>query len=245
MTTWPFVPTRPVILDEYNDMEARYGAFGPPVSVRERIPIRHKITEAETAPGLVGGFRYVPPQFLVPDWPATAQFTPPSAQRPVTQLHDGLEREQDCLRLDQRSVPVSDWPGRSQRSQLITIVSTTTPTGRALVMPQPTPPGTLSSPLLGRHRRRGAREVAANEHGEEPRRGDRPSARAHLAARQPTQPECRAASRRPSLNAGGVFILTRARLPLPPGPAAGRGRRWPGPKLRPSSPIDSPSARSA
>src|SRR5664280_2350564 len=82
---------------------------------------------------------------------------------------------------------------------------------RALVMPQPTPPGTLSSPLLGRHRRRGAREVAANERGEEPRRGDRPSARAHLAARQPTQPECRAASRRPSLNAGGVFILTRAR----------------------------------
>src|SRR5664280_1550500 len=245
MTTWPFVPTRPVILDEYNDLEARYGAFGPPVSVRERIPIRHKITEAETAPGLVGGFRYVPPQFLVPDWPAPAQFTPPSAQRPVTQLHDGLEREQDCLRLDQRSVPVSDWPGRSQRSQLITIVSTTTPTGRALVMPQPTPPGTLSSPLLGRHRRRGAREVAANERGEEPRRGDRPSARAHLAARQPTQPECRAASRRPSLNAGGVFILTRARLPLPPGPAAGRGRRWPGPKLCPSSPIDSPSARSA
>ena len=178
MTTWPFVPTRPVILDEYNDLEARYGAFGPPVSVRERIPIRHKITEAETAPGLVGGFRYVPPQFLVPDWPAPAQFTPPSAQRPVTQLHDGLEREQDCLRLDQRSVPVSDWPGRSQRIQLITIVSTTTPTGRALVMPQPTPPGTLSSPLLGRHRRRGAREVAANEHGEEPRRGDRPSARA-------------------------------------------------------------------
>src|SRR5664280_3705309 len=89
-------------------------------------------------------------------------------------------------------------------------------------MPQPTPPGTLSSPLLGRYRRRGAREVAANERGEEPRRGDRPSARAHLAARQPTQPECRAASRRPSLNAGGVFILTRARLPLPPGPAAGR-----------------------
>src|SRR5450759_1088501 len=116
-------------------------------------------------------------------------------------------------------------PGRSQRSQLITIVSTTTPTGRALVMPQPTPPGTLSSPLLGRHRRRGAREVAANERGEEPRRGDRPSARAHLAARQPTQPECRAASRRTSLNAGGVFILTRARLPLPPGPAAGRDRR--------------------
>ena len=38
MTTWPFVPTRPVILDEYNDLEARYGAFGPPVSVRERIP---------------------------------------------------------------------------------------------------------------------------------------------------------------------------------------------------------------
>src|SRR5659263_497777 len=93
MTTWPFVPTRPVILDEYNDLEARYGAFGPPVSVRERIPRRHKITEAETAPGLVGGFRYVPPQFLVPDWPATAQFTPPSAQRPVTQLHDALERE--------------------------------------------------------------------------------------------------------------------------------------------------------
>src|SRR5664280_3407563 len=166
MTTWPFVPTRPVILDEYNDLEARYGAFGPPVSVCERIPTRHKITEAETAPGLVGGFRYVPPQDLVPDWPATAQFTLPSAQRPVTQLHDGLEREQDCLRLDQRSVPVSDWPGRSQRSQLITIVSTTTPTGRALVMPQPTPPGTLSSPLLGRHRRRGAREVAANERGE-------------------------------------------------------------------------------
>src|SRR5664279_5521909 len=107
MTTWPFVPTRPVILDEYNDMEARYGAFGPPVSVRERIPIRHKITEAETAPGLVGGFRYVPPQDLVPDWPATAQLTPPSAQRPVTQLHDGLEREQDCLRLEQRSVPVT------------------------------------------------------------------------------------------------------------------------------------------
>ena len=110
---------------------SRYCANG----VRERIPIRHKITEAETAPGLVGGFRYVPPQDLVPDWPATAQFTPPSAQRPVTQLHDGLEREQDCLRLDQRSVPISDWPGRSQRSQLITIVSTTTPTGRALVMP--------------------------------------------------------------------------------------------------------------
>src|SRR5664280_1293440 len=38
MTPWPFVPTRPVILDEYNDLEARYGAFGPPVSVRERIP---------------------------------------------------------------------------------------------------------------------------------------------------------------------------------------------------------------
>ena len=244
MTTWPFVPTRPVILDEYNDLEARYGAFGPPVSVRERIPIRHKITEAETAPGLVGGFRYVPPQFLVPDWPATAQFTPPSAQRPVTQLHDGLEREQDCLRLDQRSVPVSDWPGRSQRSQLITIVSTTTPTGRALVMPQPTPPGTLSSPLLGRHRRRGAREVAANERGEEPRRGDRPSARAHLAARQPTQPECRAASRRPSLNAAGVFILTRARLSLPPGPAEGAVDGGPGRSCAPA-PRSTPRRRAA
>src|SRR5664279_1541653 len=85
MTTWPFVPTRPVILVEYNDLEARYGAFGPPVSVRERIPIRHKITEAETAPGLVGGFRYVPPQDLVPDWPATDD-------RQVPPAADGLSR---------------------------------------------------------------------------------------------------------------------------------------------------------
>jgi len=82
--------------------------------------------------------------------PPATQLAPASVQGAVAQFHDRLEGKQDRPGLDQRSVAVSNWIGTLSKSQLMTIVSTTTLTERASVMPRPAPPGTPSTHPAGR-----------------------------------------------------------------------------------------------
>ncbi len=105
---------------------------------------------------------------------ATApQLAPAGAERAVAQLHERLEGDQHRGGADQLSIAGSQTLGRSSSSQLMTMVSTTTPAAGASVMPRPAPPETAPTPRRRDPHRRGPRAGEAGAPCAAPHRADR------------------------------------------------------------------------